>query len=50
MKYSGFRFQSALEDVLAVYAVKGKYRFGDPQVVANLTEEKKELLRGVFGI
>ena len=29
---------------------QGKYRLENPQVVANLTEEKKELLRGVFGI
>ena len=36
------------KDVLAVYAVKVNTDSENPQVVANLTEEKKELLRGVF--
>ncbi len=36
------------KDALAVYAVKVNTDSENPQVVANLTEEKKELLRGVF--
>ena len=36
------------KEVLAVYAVKVNTDSENPQVVANLTEEKKELLRGVF--
>ena len=45
-RFSGSR--APWKDVLAVYAVKVNTDSENPQVVANLTEEKKELLRGVF--
>lgn len=45
-RFSGSR--APWKDVLAVYAVKVNTDSKNPQVVADLTEEKQELLRGVF--
>ena len=50
-EYEVFRLSGSRapwKDVLAVYAVKVNTDSENPQVVANLTEEKQELLRGVF--